>query len=308
VTQLVTGSLIYPVLLRFLNHDEDLAWRWSLVVPAVLAISIAGWFYRHSDDCPLGNLVEVKRAGLMVERSAVDSFRSGVYNLNSWILFIQYAGSCGVDFTMCNGTAIYYQTQFKQSTATAGAIAFLYGLSAIFARGAGGWLSDKVSDRFELQGRLWAQLLCMALQGITNIWLARTKEFADTLPILVIFSVLVQMSMGCCFGIVPYVDGPNTGSVAGVVGAGGSIGAALLAHMFRKNDYTAAMEFMGWFTIFTAMFTPLIVVKGYRGLIFGTNEADDSPLRQQHSPLMVPGKVLRSPHFVPIHGRRQHRR
>ena len=28
------------------------------------------------------------------------------------------------------------------------------------------------------------------------------------------------MSMGTCFGIVPYVDGPNTGTIAGIVGAG----------------------------------------------------------------------------------------
>jgi nitrate/nitrite transporter NarK len=148
----------------------------------------------------------------------------------------------------------------------------------------------------------------MALQGVTNIWLARTKKLADTLPILVIFSVFVQMSMGCCYGIVPYVDGPNTGSVAGVVGAGGSIGGALLAYMFMKNDYSTAMEFMGWFTVFTAMFTPLIIVKGYRGLIFGTDEVADSASRQQHSPLMVPGKLHRSPHFVPLHVRRQLRR
>ena len=26
--------------------------------------------------------------------------------------------------------------------------------------------------------------------------------------------------MGTCFGIVPYVDGPNTGTIAGIVGAG----------------------------------------------------------------------------------------
>jgi MFS transporter, NNP family, nitrate/nitrite transporter len=305
VTQLVTGSVVYPALLRLLNNDEDLAWRWALVVPSILAVGIAGWFYHFSDDCPLGNFEQVKKAGLMVERSAVDSFRSGVYNLNSWILFIQYAGSCGVDFTMSNGTAIYYQAQFRQSTAVSGAIAFLYGLSAVFARGAGGWLSDKASDKFALQGRLWAQLLCMTLQGVTNIWLARTKVFADTLPILVIFSIFVQMSMGCCYGIVPYVDGPNTGSVAGVVGAGGSIGAALLALMFMSQDYDASMEWMGWFTIFTAIFTPLIIVKGYRGLVFGSDDSDDAASRQQHSPLMVPGKLHRSPHLVSLHARRQ---
>lgn len=305
VTQLVTGSLIYPALLHILRHDEDLAWRWSLVVPSILALAIAGWFYRYSDDSPLGNFEEVKKAGLMVERSAVDSFRSGVYNLNSWILFVQYAGSCGVDFTMCNGTAIYYQTQFHQSTAASGAIAFLYGASAVFARGLGGWLSDKVSDKCSLRGRLWVQVLCMTAQGAMNVWFARTRHFGSSLLILFWFSVFVQMSMGSCFGIVPYVDGPNTGSVAGVVGAGGSIGAVVLARVFMKTEYTQAMEYMGWFTIATALFTPLVIVKGYRGLIFGIEESEDSLSRRQHSPLLVPGKLQHSPHLVSLRSRRQ---
>jgi hypothetical protein len=47
-------------------------------------------FYECSDDCPFGNYNQVKRAGLMVEGSAVDSFRSGAMNMNmnSWILFL----------------------------------------------------------------------------------------------------------------------------------------------------------------------------------------------------------------------------
>ena len=112
------------------------------------------------------------------------------------------------------------------------------------------------------------------------------------------------MSMGTCFGIVPYVDGPNTGSVAGIVGAGGSIGAVILARIFMTTEYAKAMEYMGWFTIFTAVFTPLIVVKGYRGLIFGSDEPKDSLSRQQYSPLMVPGKLQRSPHLMSLQARR----
>lgn len=206
VTQLLLGSMIFPWLLEWTNNDRESAWRWSLVFPAGLALVVAAFVHQFSDDCPLGQISEVKRAGLMMQRSAVDSFRSGVYNLNSWILFIQFAASCGVDFTMCNGAAMFFHYEFHQSTAASGAYAFVYGISAIFARGLGGWISDKVYDKFSLRGRLFAQLVCLTLQGLTNVLFARTKILGDSLVIMIVFSIFVQMSMGTCYGIVVSVS------------------------------------------------------------------------------------------------------
>ena len=77
VTQVALGSVIFPLLALTLDGDEDLAWRLTLIFPAIFSISVASFFYNYSDDCPLGNFSEVKKAGLMVERSAVDSFRAG---------------------------------------------------------------------------------------------------------------------------------------------------------------------------------------------------------------------------------------
>jgi NNP family nitrate/nitrite transporter-like MFS transporter len=308
VTQLVTGSLIFPIIRHLLDGDSDAAWRWSLTVPAVLALGVAYFFYYYSDDYPLGNVQEMKRVGLMMERSAVDSFRSGVFNLNSWILFLQFAGSCGVDFTMCNGAAIYFHHSFGVSIAASGAIAFLYGISAVFARGLGGWLSDAVSVQFSLRGRLYAQFVCLILQGLLNIWFARSDQLSMSIVSMVVFSIVVQMSMGTCFGIVPYVDGPHTGSVAGIVGAGGNVGAALLGCIFMTADYADALEYMGWATMATALLTPLIVVKGYKGIVFGHEDysvGSDSSKHQQHSPLLVPGKLNKSPHLVSLHARKQ---
>ena len=87
--QLIVGTVIYPILLTWTHGNANLAWRLSLIPPAVLALYAAYFFYNYSDDCPLGNYKQVKKAGLMMERSAVDSFRSGALNVNSWILFLQ---------------------------------------------------------------------------------------------------------------------------------------------------------------------------------------------------------------------------
>lgn len=123
--------------------------------------------------------------------------------------------------TMCNGAAIYFHDRFQQTTAVAGAVAALYGTLAVFARGLGGWVSDALSEHLSMKGRLWAQMLSMILQGIFTIWWSRLDTLGPSIIMMVVVSILVQTSIGTCFSIVPYVDGQNTGSVAGIVGAGG---------------------------------------------------------------------------------------
>jgi NNP family nitrate/nitrite transporter-like MFS transporter len=83
------GTMVYPALERYFGN-ADTAWRVALLFPALVAMCVAYFFNRYSDDCPLGNYAQVQRAGLMQERSAMDSFRSGILNLNAWFLFLQY--------------------------------------------------------------------------------------------------------------------------------------------------------------------------------------------------------------------------
>ena len=202
VTQLVVGFL-FTILANSLNGDKDLAWRLALLFPAAFALLVAYMSFRFSDDCPLGNFIDVKRAGLMMQRSAVDSFRSGVYNLNSWLLFLQYAGSSGVDITMCNGCALYYHYVFDRPIAVSGAIASLYGISAVYARAAGGYISDKFYDKFALRGRLCIHFACMLLQGGLNIWFARSTKLGESMVIMFVFSILIQVRIEICiFGYI----------------------------------------------------------------------------------------------------------
>jgi hypothetical protein len=64
------------------------------------------------------------------------------------------------------------------------------------------------------------------------------------------------------------------------------------------NDYAWAMELMGWLTMASSFLTFLIVVRGYRGLVFGKEDDEASSTKVQHSPLIVPGKMQHSPHLV----------
>ena len=79
--------------------------------------------------------------------------------------------------------------------------------------------------------------------------------------------------------------------------AGGNVGGAFCSFLFMTVEYDWAMEIMGWLTVVSSFLTFLIVVKGYKGLVFGI---DDTELvsRSQHSPLVVPAKFQHSPHLV----------
>ena len=69
--------------------------------------------------------------------------------------------------------------------------------------------------------------------------------------------------------------------------------------LFMSFEYDWAMEVMGWLTIASSLLTFLIVVKGYRGLVFGVDDKD-LVARSQQSPLVVPAKFQHSPHLVAL--------
>lgn len=65
-------------------------------------------------------------------------------NVNSWLMFFQYAACFGVELTMNNIAAGYFSDEFGLSTSKAGIVASLFGLMNIFARSLGGIWSGEL--------------------------------------------------------------------------------------------------------------------------------------------------------------------
>eukprot|EP00957_Ditylum_brightwellii_P204401 15339096-Ditylum_brightwellii.AAC.1 len=139
------GSLLFPLFKT--GMSAEMAWRTVSIVPAIVAFTTGITVYFISDDSPKGNYSDLKKHGNMPEVSAAASFRSGAMNFNTWILFIQYACCFGVELTMNNAAALYFREEFNQSTEAAAAIASIFGWMNLFARGVGGFASDKMSAR-----------------------------------------------------------------------------------------------------------------------------------------------------------------
>ena len=89
--------------------------------------------------------------------------------------------------------------------------------------------------------------------------------------VLVMFSLGVHASEGTTYAIVPYVKPSATGSVSGVVGAGGSIGAVLwgLIFLFRGSmGQQDCLLIVSLIVIVSSLLTPFIFVRDQPGLIF----------------------------------------
>jgi MFS transporter, NNP family, nitrate/nitrite transporter len=141
----------------------------------------------------------------------------------------------------------------------------------LFARGLGGFFSDLANKPMGMRGRILVQTVCLVGEGIMVLIFANSKSLGLAIFYLVIFSLFVQAAEGSSFGIVPYVDPPATGSIAGIVGAGGNVGAVSFGICFRELDYKPAFYIMGFSILATAAMSSFIYIKGCSALFFGTD-------------------------------------
>lgn len=287
VTQLVMGSLLFPLFKNvFFDGDAEKAWRTVCIVPSVFAFGTGVFIYYNSDDCPKGQYKDLMKHGTMADVSAAASFRQGALNFNTWLLFIQYACCFGVELTMNNAAALYFKQKFELTTESAAAIASIFGFMNIFARGLGGWVSDKGNAKAGMRGRLWVQTIGLLCEGLLVLLFANTNSLGLAITVMVFFSLFVQMTEGTSYGIVPYVDPPATGSISGIIGAGGSTGAVCFGLGFRNLPYKTAFILMGSVIIASSVLSVCIRIKGHAGLLGG----EDDPNLTAGGTLTVPVK------------------
>ncbi len=146
-TQLIVGSFLFPILKVAFKGDTEMAWRTACIVPACLGFVTAFCVIKFSDDCPIGNYSKLKKEKRMKNVSAALSMKTGVLDVNTWLIFIQYACCFGVEITMNNATAIYFSQRFDLPTERAAAAASIFGWMNVFARGCGGYISDKMNTK-----------------------------------------------------------------------------------------------------------------------------------------------------------------
>mmetsp|Transcript_21525 Transcript_21525/g.32883 ORF Transcript_21525/g.32883 Transcript_21525/m.32883 type:complete len:481 (+) Transcript_21525:181-1623(+) len=262
VTQIVIGSLLFPLFKVIWGGDSERAWRTVSIVPALVAFVTGIMVYRYSDDCPKGNYSELKKRGTMGHPSFWKSLWNGAANVNTLILSLQYACCFGVELTMNNAAALYFIDEYGQSPQSAAAIASIFGWMNLFARGVGGFWSDYGYVRKGMKGRLQIHFLMLVGEGIMILIFNQTGTLAGSVMVMIVFSLFVQAAEGTTYGIVPYVDRKYVGSVSGIVGAGGNVGATAFGLVFRNLEYETAFLIMGASILFSSLLTVCVSIEG----------------------------------------------
>jgi NNP family nitrate/nitrite transporter-like MFS transporter len=222
-----------------------------MVVPAALMLAVAAGYWRFTQDCPKGNYRELRALGIEVETGKKGGwaiFRQAMGNYRSWMLFVTYGACFGTELFVHNVAAGYYVDRYKLDLPSAGMAAGSFGLLALFARAVGGILSDCAARRRGLDARTALLFALMVGEGCGLLWFSRTQTATTAIVAMVAFGLFTHMACGATYALVPFIDRKALGGVAGIVGAGGNVGAVAAGFLLKAlgGDISRCFYTLGW--------------------------------------------------------------
>jgi len=234
----VTQSVMPLILaaLVSLGLGEHFGWRVAMLLPGLMMWVVAVLYFKYSQDCPLGNYRELRERGVDVEgtkRAGWQVFLAATRNYRVWMLFLTYGCCFGVELFVHNVAASYYVDRFHLSLQSAGMAAGSFGLLALFARALGGVLSDRFAKLRGLDARTLLLFLLMLGEGIGLLWFSRAGSVAIGITSMIVFGLFTHMACGATYALVPFIDRKSLGGVAGIIGAGGNVGAVLAGFLLK---------------------------------------------------------------------------
>jgi len=238
-------NLIMPLIaagfagLGFVSAADS--WRLAMVVPGVILLIMAFIYYKYTKDTPAGNFKELERTN--PKKAKKGSFAAALKDYRTWVLALAYAACFGIEITVDNVAATFFTDQFGASMIMAGAMASIFGGMNIFARALGGYVSDKVGKSYGLRGKGLLLGALLLLEGIGISFFAQSHTLGLAIAAMLFFALFLKMANGGTYGIVPFINKDSIGTVSGIVGAGGNIGAMLVGFLFKSEHLTYADAF-----------------------------------------------------------------
>ena len=310
------------------GYTNDRAWRSTLSWSPAVIFALGVGVFLFADDCPYGNFGELKkkRNAEDAAKSELEALKTGgepgsvawksLYeagcNWQTWILHLCYMFSFGVELIVNGNIVSYFVTTFGMTQLDASLVGSIFGFLNFFARSFGGLMSDEFNTRYGCRGRLHAlfiQTFCMGLCLIAFSTLTRDgTSIGGMLVNLVLWGFFTNMTEGGTFGVVPYVLPTAIGGVAGIVGAGGNVGAMLgngLMVVLKARSKSARMLAfcaLGWGALGSAFLIPCIWIKGIGSMFRAADlpaapaAAPEAEKQAAPAPSSMPGP---QPTFVP---------
>jgi NNP family nitrate/nitrite transporter-like MFS transporter len=229
VMPLILGALVS------VGVEQAFGWRLAMIVPGMLMLLVAVLYYRYAKDTPAGNLRDLARDGNSpVRKSASRSFLAAAADYRVWMLFITYGACFGIELTIHNLAATYYVDAFSLDVKTAGLYAGSFGLLALFARGLGGIVSDRIAHRSGLDGRTGFLFVLILLEGLGLMLFTHMDTAGTALCAMLGFGLFTHMACGATYSLTPFVNPKALGGVSGIIGAGGNVGAVAAGFLMKS--------------------------------------------------------------------------
>ena len=220
-----------------LGVSETLGWRAALVVPGVLMLIMAVLYWKFTQDCPQGNYDELRAAGIAIDgggkKGGWESFKLAASNYRVWLLFVTYGACFGIEIFIHNVAATYYVDHFDLTIKQAGLAAGSFGLLALFARALGGWVSDRMAIRGTVNSRVMVLFAMMIGEGLGLYWFSQSSTVLFAVIAMLVFGLFTHMACGATYALVPFIDKRALGGVAGIIGAGGNVGAVAAGFLMK---------------------------------------------------------------------------
>jgi MFS transporter, NNP family, nitrate/nitrite transporter len=224
--------------------DRANSWRYAMIVPGVILLIMAFVYYKYTKDTPAGNYRDIQRVNSEKKKG---TFIAAMKDYRTWILALAYAACFGIEITVDNVAALYFVDNFKTTIIMAGALASIFGFMNLFARALGGIFSDKIGKLYGLRGKGLLLACFLIVEGLGITLFAKSGSLPMAIASMLLFALFLKMANGTTYSIVPFVNKDAIGSVAGIVGAGGNIGAMLVGFLFKSKSisYGQAFTYIG---------------------------------------------------------------
>jgi MFS transporter, NNP family, nitrate/nitrite transporter len=245
VTNMVM-PLIFAAIVGFGYTSHD-AWRYAMIVPGVMMLIMAFFYYRFTKDTPAGNYDEINK--LRAVKGKTDY--SVLKDWRIWALSLAYAVCFGMEITFDNVAALHFVQEYKLSQSSAGFWAGMFGFMNIFARALGGIFADKVGKKFGMRGKGILLAAVLLLEGLGLLMFAQSGSFGMAIFSMISFALFLKMANGATYAITPFINEKNGGLVAGIVGAGGNLGGMMFGFLFKSKNitYLDAFSYIGYIAI-----------------------------------------------------------
>ena len=240
VTQTVMPLVVAAVVT--LGVEQAYGWRVAMLVPGIAMIVMGFVYARYTQDTPQGDIVDLRAQGVPIESGRKGGwavFGQAAANYRVWMLAATYGACFGIEIFIHNIAASYYVDNFGLSLQSAGLAAGIFGALALFARALGGIFSDRIARARGLDGRTLFLFACMVGEGIGLLMFSKAPSVGLAIGAMSFFGLFTHMACGGTYALVPFIDRKALGGVAGIIGAGGNVGAVIAGFINKASPSTA---------------------------------------------------------------------